>query len=395
MDALAADSSVRRTAECEAILRPPFEHQGGLLWKAQLPPGFGGPSDSPDTPAASCLRLFENGVPLGPRHASHAEIGRNGQGLYSHWGGVLWFSTRDGSNPNVNGFRYTVSVGEPTLKLAGFGSCHLSAALNDLHVRGLAYSLWSDPSPTVSPREALQLIDFRLGRLDIPEPQRSLVVSAEPEANNLATVIGAADVVFLEFGTLIDAAYGPFWIPRANIGVDLLERFAQIGRTEGRIAKRWYHLGLVRQNETTRRELACQLLQRLPSTRLNAPLVRDVIDRARGDLQPGCAAARTIGCIREALGAAVVCVVSANNAYMPDGRPVSWPRNFAKELEPICRQLNLPLLHSHRLVAERGVEFSLVPETPLHHFTPQFLTVLGEEMLAMGRRALGRAASPA
>src|SRR5205085_12467839 len=56
----------------ELILQPPFQHGGGSQWTAYLPPSYAEPSDSNDAPAMSRLRLWENGKPLGPRHAFHA-----------------------------------------------------------------------------------------------------------------------------------------------------------------------------------------------------------------------------------------------------------------------------------------------------------------------------------
>jgi 2-polyprenyl-3-methyl-5-hydroxy-6-metoxy-1,4-benzoquinol methylase len=64
--------------------------------------------DDEDHPAASMLRLYEDGLQLGPSHASLDEIHRSGAGLYAHWKGSLYFSSSDGSDPRVNGRRYEV-----------------------------------------------------------------------------------------------------------------------------------------------------------------------------------------------------------------------------------------------------------------------------------------------
>jgi 2-polyprenyl-3-methyl-5-hydroxy-6-metoxy-1,4-benzoquinol methylase len=64
--------------------------------------------DDEDHPAASVIRLHEDGLQLGPPHASHDEIRRSGGGRYSHWKGSLYFSSSDGSDPRVNGRRYEV-----------------------------------------------------------------------------------------------------------------------------------------------------------------------------------------------------------------------------------------------------------------------------------------------
>ena len=64
--------------------------------------------DDVDHPAASLVRLYEDGLQLGPPHASHDEIERSGAGGYSHWKGRLYFSSSDGSDPRINGRRYEV-----------------------------------------------------------------------------------------------------------------------------------------------------------------------------------------------------------------------------------------------------------------------------------------------
>jgi hypothetical protein len=64
--------------------------------------------DGVDHPAASVIHVYENGLLLGPPHASHDEIRRSGGGRYSHWKGRLYFSASDGSDPRVNGRRYEV-----------------------------------------------------------------------------------------------------------------------------------------------------------------------------------------------------------------------------------------------------------------------------------------------
>jgi hypothetical protein len=58
----------------------------------------------------SPLRLFESGKPLGPPHALHYQIRRDGGGKYSHWQNRLLFSTSDNSNPNRNGQIYSFDL---------------------------------------------------------------------------------------------------------------------------------------------------------------------------------------------------------------------------------------------------------------------------------------------
>lgn len=65
-------------------------------------------SDQASAPARSRLKLFEDGRPLGPAHAQHADIRATGAGAFSHWDTALFFSSTDGSDPRKNGRLYTV-----------------------------------------------------------------------------------------------------------------------------------------------------------------------------------------------------------------------------------------------------------------------------------------------
>ena len=71
---------------------------------------FGTPADSSATPTASKLRIYENGVEVGPAHTVHADIAQKGQGRFSHWMENLYFSSSDNSNPLTNGRTYTYRV---------------------------------------------------------------------------------------------------------------------------------------------------------------------------------------------------------------------------------------------------------------------------------------------
>jgi len=59
-------------------------------------------------PARSRLAMLEDGRPLGPAHALHADIVNVGAGRYSHWGPGVYFSASDNSDPRANGRRYVV-----------------------------------------------------------------------------------------------------------------------------------------------------------------------------------------------------------------------------------------------------------------------------------------------
>jgi pectate lyase len=66
--------------------------------------------DSNQQPTGSTLKLFENGVELGPAHTFHDDIRKIGSGSFSHWGTDIYFSASDNTNPLTNGRKYTYTL---------------------------------------------------------------------------------------------------------------------------------------------------------------------------------------------------------------------------------------------------------------------------------------------
>ncbi len=86
---------------------------GGSAYIAKLSPSFAplfaGSGDDAPGGSWSNLTIAENGRPLGPPHAPHAQIRSEGLGAYSHWGDSVVFSANDGSDPRDNGRSYDVA----------------------------------------------------------------------------------------------------------------------------------------------------------------------------------------------------------------------------------------------------------------------------------------------
>lgn len=90
-----------------------IRHESGLCWIAEVPSGLA-PGDESGKPSKSTLRLFEDGMELGPWRSPHDDIRQMGAGRYSHWNHELFFSTSDGSNPFTNGktYQFVVSLAQ-------------------------------------------------------------------------------------------------------------------------------------------------------------------------------------------------------------------------------------------------------------------------------------------
>lgn len=67
-------------------------------------------SDSNTESNVSTLRVFENGVEIGPAHSVHEDIRTKGKGRFSHKTGFLFLSASDNSDPKSNGKKYTYTV---------------------------------------------------------------------------------------------------------------------------------------------------------------------------------------------------------------------------------------------------------------------------------------------
>ena len=100
--AYALELGAWRTSE---TFKAPFAHESSGTTKAlvvrlgtslPLPGLFGADGDTLSQQHRSSLRLLVGDKPLGPPHAVHETIRKQGGGAYSHWGDYLLFSLPDG-----------------------------------------------------------------------------------------------------------------------------------------------------------------------------------------------------------------------------------------------------------------------------------------------------------
>lgn len=102
-DAAAEAVTEAATPASEITISPPFEKESGYAWIVT----------TTVDPATRKLQVFENGKPLGPGESLHDNIRKEGKGAYSHWSAgpqrfVIYFSTSDNTDPNINGRTYTL-----------------------------------------------------------------------------------------------------------------------------------------------------------------------------------------------------------------------------------------------------------------------------------------------
>jgi hypothetical protein len=91
-------------------LKAEFESHPPFGWGVYLPPEIRHLTVQSGSLERSPLRLFEDELQLGPSHEAYRSIFELGGGGYTFFGSKLYFSTSDGSDPNVNGRTLTVRV---------------------------------------------------------------------------------------------------------------------------------------------------------------------------------------------------------------------------------------------------------------------------------------------
>jgi hypothetical protein len=116
--------------------------------------------DTMRAPSASTLSLYEDGHPIGRPHVPHADIASKGGGAYSHWNNTLIFTSRDNSDPRINGHKYYATA---TATLAGPAQWLLVSLASLAGALGtLGYvSKWTG-TRSVSTRDALHTIRYRI-----------------------------------------------------------------------------------------------------------------------------------------------------------------------------------------------------------------------------------------
>ena len=376
--------------ENDIVLGGPFRKMDGLTWLTKLPESLRFQSDDDTFNRRSRCVLLEDGRAMHGAHSMHRDIASKGGGQYSHWKGHLIFSTSDGSDPNLNCRTYSISLEPARLQFMGYGSCHVQDALFDLDFNSLAGAVANSiPSRNTLishyPKATLQQIEFLRGELSIPQVVRRFVYhdpKYEPKARNGA-IIDTADVSFVEFATPIEINFRGVWLNRNLIGDLIVDKARARDTNAGEIALKWFEEGLLKVNEKIREEAAQALLEFLPSGTEEADCDRDLVMNARSSRPNEKDYEEGIRAIKDALPMPI-CILSHTLRFMPDGRPINWPQGFVEQTNTISARLGIPIVNPYLLVEKLGGDVSLKPD--LQHFTPEFVSELGMELLVQGIR---------
>jgi glycosyltransferase involved in cell wall biosynthesis/GT2 family glycosyltransferase/tetratricopeptide (TPR) repeat protein len=110
-------SAKKLTEEMPLLLTGKFRPDVGFAFAVILAAELHDQTDTNDANRRSPLILLEDGRPLGPAHAVHADIRLLGHGRFSFWNNSLWFSASDNTDPNSNGRRYEIDFDKPKFQI--------------------------------------------------------------------------------------------------------------------------------------------------------------------------------------------------------------------------------------------------------------------------------------
>ena len=115
------DEVARESLKGPVALIGPFQPDGGHGYLARLRwlPHYQvleALSDRDGAPRQSPLILLEDELTQTSPHSLHVDIRNQGEGRYSHWKDVLYFSSSDNSEPNTNGRTYAIRLAGPSVE---------------------------------------------------------------------------------------------------------------------------------------------------------------------------------------------------------------------------------------------------------------------------------------
>jgi hypothetical protein len=232
---------------------------------------------------------------------------------------------------------------------------------------------------THSVTEMIQAVEFLKGAKRIPPDMRAMtsvgpLLQPMPEGDDFRDL----DLVLAEPGSPVDITFRGLATNRGRI-TDLVIKPIEDAVPEARkFTQKWIRLGLMEMKEDARQELSANLLALIPDDE-HAEFRRAVISETRATPSDVVGGLRTL---RELTNRPVGVVIFVFR-YMPDGRPLSWPAGSREGAIAAAKALDLPYFEPTAMVQQHGVQNAL--EQDQRHYTPEFLPIVGEAIVAFAR----------
>lgn len=278
------------------------------------------------------------------------------------------------------------------IRFATFGGCGLHNPLN--HLRRLDIGQFPfrrigfQATPyALSANANLQLLDFVTGETEIPEWIRRLTYgdSSHVPTKEQGERIYDCDIILSEMSTPVEYMFEGFILNINRFEEVMAEELGQL-EGERKLIAAW-RSALVKGKEEARAETAERLYSLLPretdDQQKLASFVRGTTSRML-DIDEMTAAT---GQLRERFGKPMGLVLH-NFQFLPDGRPISWPSDFKRQVAEIGSRLDMPTLDLAPIVQKHGVGRAMAADR--RHWEPRFYPRLAEGFYDFAADILGR-----
>ena len=244
--------------------------------------------------------------------------------------------------------------------------------------------------------EMFQLLDLLQEKVEIPAALQPLArMPANFRARAPVNNFEAMDVALVCPSSPIELTFRGIAVNGQRV-LHLVLNEIQADVASGlKLARQWLRSGLQQLNESVRADAGAKLLRLIDGKSPAADLARAVIEEARSHPADIGAELRRL---RDRVGRPMG-VILYYFRYMPNGRPLSWPAGFHRDLLASAKALEIPVYDPAPLVVEHGVVSVLNGKRHYKHaFLPlagaaiaDFAVSIVERRAAVGTEPMARA----
>jgi hypothetical protein len=273
----------------------------------------------------------------------------------------------------------------PCYRAVPLGGCPLNIPLGILRAQGKVSSVFLEAGfkrwpLSLSPSGAVQLLNYGLGRIGIPQELRGVCYqdsSDEPRLDS-SPIFHSADVMLLEFSTPIDIVMDGYIINQNHLREYTTECASHLSDETKRLVKIWNSHGLGKQNESIRAECSAGIIKEIGKSGESQYLFRSLIKNCSSRALDENEMMNKIDYIINIFCIPTILIIH-NFSYMPDGRPTSWPQNFRKNIQNISRDLKIFAYDPASIVAQYGVEIAMADD--FRHYKDSFNATVANQYL--------------
>lgn len=276
-----------------------------------------------------------------------------------------------------------------------FGACLLSAPVSPLVKDGRVKGSWYRHGKYGGPGvytldEALQLVRFMRGELDIPTLFRGICgLSPDENSSALSGCFDTAEAVLVEINSPVGMLFGRFALSRAQVIGRILNRFKSTPEM-AKASSAWYNQGMMGGNATVLEETALIMAQGMSDDMPDLDLARAVLLDSRPNHRDLEGLVEGLRQLRDAFKGPLG-IVTYTHQYMPDGRPLPWPSDFVEQTIAAAERLDLPVFQPSLHVKSYGASRALMPDRV--HYQGEFATALAEPLWEFLQHVAGRTTS--